>query len=172
MIMKLKGFIFTAVAAVMAFAACQKTENLGLPDLRLSAEELTFGQDAGAQTIKIKATRDWTAEIPKDVNWVVLDPESGLVSSSEQEVTLSVLANDGMDRSASIKFTIGMKSRYLKVNQAGPSGSADDLIVYLNDFDITKAQNSGGWPYLDSNYNLWDNKKGTGASTVEYAFGG
>ena len=172
MIMKLKGFIFTAVVAIMAFAACQKTENLGLPDLRLSAEELTFGQDAGAQTIKIKATRDWTAEIPKDVNWVVLDPESGLVSSSEQEVTLSVLANDGMDRSASIKFTIGMKSRYLKVNQAGPSGSADDLIVYLNDFDITKAQNSGGWPYLDSNYNLWDNKKGTGASTVEYAFGG
>lgn len=172
MIMKLKGFIFTAVAAVMAFAACQKTENLGLPDLRLSAEELTFGQDAGAQTIKIKATRDWTAEIPKDVNWLVLDPVSGEVALTEQEITISVLANEDLDRTANIKFTIGMKSKYLKVTQSGPSGSLEDLIVYSNDFDITKAQNSSGWPSLDSNYNIWDNKKGTGSSTVEYAFGG
>ena len=69
-------------------------------------------------------------------------------------------------------FTIGLKKQYLTVNQAGPGGSAEALIVYSNNFDISKAQNNSGWPYLDSNYDLWDNKKGTGAETVEYEFGG
>ena len=176
MIMKLKGFIFTAVAAVMAFAACQKTENLGMPDLRLSAEELTFGQDGGAQTITIKATRDWTAEIPKDANWVVLDPESGEVSLSEREVTITTLANEGMNRTANVKFTIGMKTKYLKVTQSGPSGSAEDLTLYFNDFDKEEATKSYGtssssWPYLDQ-FAGWKNARGTGAANVSYAYTG
>ena len=102
----------------------------------------------------------------------MVSPGSGAASANPQTVTVSVLENEGLDRTADLVFTIGLKKKYLTVTQAGPGGSAEDLIVYKNDFDIEKAQNNGGWPYLDSNYNLWDNKKGTGASTVVYEFGG
>ena len=41
--MKLKGFIFTAVAAVMAFAACEKKqENLGAANISISTSEMVF----------------------------------------------------------------------------------------------------------------------------------
>ena len=170
MIMKLKGFIFTAVAAVVAFAACQQKENLGNPSISLSTEELTFDANGGDKAFTLEATRNWSVkEVPE---WVAVSPEEGPGSADPQTVTVTVLKHDGYDRSVDLKFTIGTRSKYLTVSQAGPSGSADALVRYSNNFDIEKAQNNGGWPYMDKNYNLWDNKIGEGASTVEYEFGG
>ena len=84
MIMKLKGFIFTAVAAVVAFAACQKTEDLGSPDIKLSVSQLAFEQNADSKEIEILATRDWSVEIPADADWglvyVGLDSNFNVVS--------------------------------------------------------------------------------------------
>ncbi len=169
--MKLKNLFWGALASLAVFAACEEPEqNLGTPDIAVSATEMTFDAVGGDQTLTITATRDWMVET--DADWVVVSPESGSASSEAQTVTVSVLENTGLDREANLKFTIGMKSKYLTVSQAGPGGSAEALIVYSNDFDISKAQNNSGWPYLDSNYDLWDNKKGTGSESVTYAFGG
>lgn len=170
MIMKLRSFIFTAMAAVLAFSACEQKEDLGAPSISLSVDELTFDIDGGEQAITLEATRDWKAvNVPE---WVAISPEKGAASSKPQTVTVTVLKNDSYDRSKDIEFTTGQKRAYLTVSQSGLSGSADALVIYSNNFDVEKAVNNSGWPYLDSNYKLWDNKSGSGAETVEYSFGG
>ena len=151
--------------------ACEEAgADLGTPEISISTNEMNFEAEGGDQEMTVTSTRDWKVET--DADWVVVSPEKGAASASAQTVTVSALANTGMDRTADLVFTIGLKKQYLTVNQAGPGGSAEALIVYSNNFDISKAQNNSGWPYLDSNYDLWDNKKGTGAETVEYEFGG
>lgn len=173
--MKLKSVIFSALAAIAMLAGCQKeNDNLGgMPTIVISETEMAFGVESGEKTLTVKANRDWKVEYEAD--WIEVSPKSGKASATPQTVTVTVLANDGAgayDRSEDVKFTIGMDDEYLTVTQTGAAGSAEALIVYSNDFDITKAQNNSGWPYLDSNYDIWDNKKGSGAESVTYAFGG
>ena len=167
MIMKLKGFIFTAVAAVMAFAACEKKqENLGAANISISTSEMVFGSEADDQTLELTATRDW--KVVCDAGWVSVNPASGEASADKQIVTVSVLSNNKTDRTASVKFTIGNKSRALTVKQAGLEGSADALIVYSNNFDKSGAVQDGKyWPYPDQT-ECWKNQTGTGAAAVGF----
>ena len=166
--MKLKNLFWGAVASLAVFAACEEPEqNLGTPDIGLSVTEMTFDAAGGEQTLTVTATRDWMVET--DADWVVVSPESGSASAEAQTVTVSVLENTGLDREVDLKFTIGMKSKYLTVSQAGPGGSAEALIVYGNDFDKTEAVKGDKWTtYLDS-FDGWKNETGTGISTVTYA---
>lgn len=165
--MKLRNLFVGAVAAVFALAGCQeKEQNLGTPDISISANELTFDVEGGEQALTVNATRDWKVET--DADWVVVDPAKGEASADDQTVTVTVLENTGMDRSADLKFTIGMKSKYLTVNQAGPGGSAEALIVYANDLDGGKVEKIGNyWPYLDQS-DVWRNEKGTGIDNLQY----
>ena len=165
--MKLRNLILGAFSAVALFAACQEEEaNLGTPDISISTNELTFDVDGGEQALTLNATRDWKVET--DADWVVVDPAKGEASADDQTVTVTVLENTGMDRSADLKFTIGMKSKYLTVSQAGPGGSAEDLIVYANDLDGGKVEKVNGyWPYLDQS-DVWRNEKGTGIGNLKY----
>ena len=172
--MKLRNLFVGAVAAVFALAGCQeKEQNLGTPDISISTNELTFDVEGGEQALTVNATRDWKVET--DADWVVVDPAKGEASADDQTVTVTVLENTGMDRSADLKFTIGMKSKYLTVSQAGPGGSAEALIVYYNDYDKVEAEKTYGsgssWPYLDQ-FDGWMNQTGTGAANVEYAYSG
>ena len=174
MIMKLRSFIFAAVAAVLAFSACEQKEDLGSPDIQISANQMSFEEAGGEQTLTVTATRDWTVQT--DADWVVVSPESGSASANPQTVSVSVLKNTGMDRSADLKFSIGMKSRYLTVSQAGPGGSPEALILYYNDFDQTEAtktygSSNGSWPYLDQ-FEGWKNATGAGVANVTYTFQG
>ena len=153
--------------------ACEQPQgNLGLPKIELSTQEMSFEAAGGEQILSVKATREWMVEsIAQD--WVVVSPENGAASSDEQKVTVTVLENKGMDRSADIIFTIGMSKVSLTVNQAGPGGSAEQLILYSNDFDKEEAQKTYGsgssYPYLDQ-FDGWQNHSGTGVSTVTYAY--
>ena len=172
--MKLRSFIFAAVAAVLAFSACEQKEDLGSPDIQISANQMSFEEAGGEQTLTVTATRDWTVQT--DADWVVVSPESGSASANPQTVSVSVLKNTGMDRSADLKFSIGMKSRYLTVSQAGPGGSPEALILYYNDFDQTEAtktygSSNGSWPYLDQ-FEGWKNATGAGVANVTYTFQG
>ena len=169
--MKIRNFFVGALAALAFIVGCQeKEQNLGTPEISISVSEMTFEVAAGDQDLTVTSSRDWKVE--NDADWVVVSPNSGSASANPQTVTVSVLENEGLDRTADLVFTIGLKKQYLTVTQAGPEGSAEARVVYANDFDISKAQNNSGWPYLDKNYDLWDNKKGTGSETVEYEFGG
>ena len=173
--MKLRNLFLGVFSAVAVLAACQKEEqDLGTPDISIDKNEMTFEVAGGEQTLAVTATRDWKVETEAD--WVVVSPESGAASADPQTVTVTVLENTGMDREASLKFTIGMKSKYLTVSQAGPGGSVEALIVYSNDFDKEEAtktygSSNGSWPYLDQ-FEGWKNATGTGAANVTYSFQG
>ena len=173
--MKLRNLFLGVCSAVAVFAACQpQEENLGTPDISIDKNEMTFEVAGGEQQLAVTATRDWKVET--DADWVVVSPESGAGSLEPQTVTVTALENTGMDRSADLKFTIGMKSKYLTVSQAGPGGSVEALIVYSNDFDKEEAtktygSSNGSWPYLDQ-FEGWKNATGTGAANVTYTFQG
>ena len=173
--MKLRNLFLGVCSAVAVFAACQPQEdNLGTPDISIDKSEMTFDTAGGEQELTVTATRDWKVET--DADWVVVSPESGAGSLDPQAVTVTVLENAGMDRSADLKFTIGMKSKYLTVSQAGPGGSVEALIVYSNNFDKEEAtktygSSNGSWPYLDQ-FEGWKNATGTGAANVTYSFQG
>lgn len=170
--MKIKHLLFYVLAAFIMLACEQPQGNLGLPKIELSTQDMTFEAAGGEQSLSLKASREWMVEsIAQD--WVVVSPEHGAASADEQKVTVTVLENKGMDRSADIIFTIGMSKVSLTVNQAGPGGSAEQLILYSNDFDKEEAQKTYGsgssYPYLDQ-FDGWQNHSGTGVSTVTYAY--
>ena len=118
MFMKLRGFIFTAVAAVLAFSACeQKQENLGTPSITISQSAMEFEVAGGNQTLILNATRDWKVKgIPA---WLAVSPEVGEASAADQTVTVTALANEGGNRSADVTFSIGTFTKTLKVSQKG-----------------------------------------------------
>ncbi len=172
--MKARNLFVGAIAALMTLVSCQEeTVDLGAPKINLDVDEMTFDATGGEQALNVTATRDWIVD--ESVDWIAVSPESGEASADPQIVTVTVLSNEGMDREAEVTFTIGMASRTLTVKQAGPGGSADQLILYYNDFDkeeATKTYGSGtSWPYLDQ-FEGWRNQTGTGAADVEYAFKG
>ena len=171
--MKLRNLFLGVCSAVAMLAACEPVEqNLGVPDISISENQMTFEAAAGNKELTVTATRDW--KVDTDAEWVVVSPESGSASLEPQTVTVTVLENTGMDRTVDLKFTIGMKSKYLTVTQAGPGGSVADLIIYSNDFDKEAAVKEYGssntsWPYLDQ-FDGWMNQTGTGAAEVTYNF--
>ena len=170
--MRIKHLFFYVLAAFIMLACEQLQGNLGLPKIELSTQEMTFEAAGGEQSLSLKASREWMVEsIAQD--WVVVSPEHGAASADEQKVTVTVLENKGMDRSADVIFTIGMSKVSLTVNQAGPGGSAEQLVLYSNDFDKEEAQKTYGsgssYPYLDQ-FDGWQNHSGTGVSTVTYAY--
>ena len=161
-----------AIASVMAFSACEQNVDLGAPDIAISASQMEFEMAGGEQELTVTATRDWKVET--DADWVVVSPESGAASADPQTVVVTALENAGMNRTADLKFTIGMKSRYLTVEQAGPGGSVEALIIYANDMDKGKVQKVIGsdgkeyWPYPDQS-DAWRNEEGSGIANLEYA---
>jgi len=172
--MKIRNFVVSALAAAVALVSCNpQEENLGMPSIKIGESAVEFTSEGGEKQLTITATRDWMADW--DADWLVVSPESGSASADAQTVTVTALSNTGMDRSADVKFTIGMASKTLKVTQAGPGGSAEALIVYYNDYDKEEAEKTYGsgssWPYLDQ-FDGWMNETGTGAENVEYAFSG
>ena len=172
--MRLRNYLLGLFTVAAVAVSCEELEQqLGTPDISISETEMEFEITGGEKQLEVTATRDWKVET--DADWVVVSPESGKGSVDPQAVVVTVLENTQMDRTADLKFTIGMKSKYLTVTQAGPGGSVEALIVYYNDFDKEEAQKTYGsgssWPYLDQ-FEGWKNATGTGAANVTYSFQG
>ena len=172
--MRLRNYLLGLFTVAAVAVSCEELEQqLGTPDISISETEMEFEITGGEKQLEVTATRDWKVET--DADWVVVSPESGKGSADPQAVVVTVLENTQMDRTADLKFTIGMKSKYLTVTQAGPGGSVEALIVYYNDFDKEEAEKTYGsgssWPYLDQ-FAGWKNATGTGSATVDYAYSG
>ena len=123
MIMKLKGFIITAVAAVAALAACQNKEDLDTSKFELSKSTLNFGTEAGSQTLTLTSGKAWRAEYADGVEWVSVTPKSGSASAEPQTITITVTPNDVYERATTITFTNGLVREKLTIKQAGNNES-------------------------------------------------
>lgn len=171
--MKLKSlFLGSFALTAMLFAqSCGDKEETpsGAPSVEIAPAALTFDATSSTQSVEVKATRDWKATPMAD--WISVNPEKGAPSNGTK-LEVTVLSNDGADRTGVVKVTIGFDSKELKISQKG-TGAATAAVVYHNDFDKTLAEKTAnGWKtYLDS-FDGWKNESGSGISTVEYAFKG
>lgn len=171
--MKLKSlFLGSFALTAMLFAqSCSDKEETpsGAPSVEIAPATLTFDATSSTQSVEVKATRDWKATPMAD--WISVNPEKGAPSNGTK-LEVTVLSNDGADRTGVVKVTIGFDSKELKISQKG-TGAATAAVVYHNDFDKELAvKGSDGWKtYLDS-FDGWKNESGSGISTVEYAFSG
>lgn len=170
--MKARHIFLTLTALAGLFTSCKKDDKpAAAPSIAIAPNEMNFEKAASSQTLQVTATREWKTTIEGD--WISVTPDKGSAADNAQTVTIAVLENTGIDRTGTVKFDIGFDSKTLTVKQKG-SGSAEDLIVYSNDFDkepATQTYGSGGksWPYLDQ-FLGWKNEKGTGAANVTYDF--
>jgi len=171
--MKLKSLFlgsFALTAMLFAQSCGDKDETpSGAPSVEIAPATLTFDATSSTQSVEVKATRDWKAT--PMVDWISVNPEKGAPSNGTK-LEVTVLSNDGADRTGVVKVTIGFDSKELKVSQKG-TGAATAAVVYHNDFDKELAvKGSDGWKtYLDS-FDGWKNETGSGISTLEYAFSG
>lgn len=171
--MKLKSLFlgsFALTAMLFAQSCSEKDETpSGAPSVEIAPATLTFDATSSTQSVEVKATRDWKAT--PMVDWISVNPEKGAPSNGTK-LEVTVLSNDGADRTGVVKVTIGFDSKELKISQKG-TGAATAAVVYHNDFDKELAvKGSDGWKtYLDS-FDGWKNETGSGISTVEYAFSG
>lgn len=171
--MKLKSlFLGSFALTAMLFAqSCGDKEETpsGAPSVEIAPAALTFDATSSTQSVEVKATRDWKATPMAD--WISVNPEKGAPSNGTK-LEVTVLSNDGADRTGVVKVTIGFDTKELKVSQKG-TGAATAAVVYHNDFDKELAvKGESGWKtYLDS-FGGWKNETGSGISTVEYAFSG
>ena len=171
--MKLKSLFlgsFALTAMLFAQSCGDKDETpSGAPSVEIAPAALTFDATSSTQSVEVKATRDWKAT--PMVDWISVNPEKGAPSNGTK-LEVTVLSNDGADRTGVVKVTIGFDSKELKISQKG-TGAATAAVVYHNDFDKELAvKGESGWKtYLDS-FNGWKNETGSGISTVEYAFNG
>ena len=122
--MKRIQLFFAAAAAVLAFAACEPEETVGVPDIQVTPSSVSFQSGASSQTVTLTASRDWTVSGAPD--WLAFDPSSGKASLSSQTVTITAIANPGYNRSADVTFTIGLMKAYVHVDQPGDKGVRDD----------------------------------------------
>lgn len=171
--MKLKSLFlgsFALTAMLFAQSCGDKDETpSGAPSVEIAPAALTFDATSSTQSVEVKATRDWKAT--PMVDWISVNPEKGAPSNGTK-LEVTVLSNDGADRTGVVKVTIGFDSKELNVSQKG-TGAATAAVVYHNDFDKELAvKGESGWKtYLDS-FDGWKNESGSGISTVEYAFSG
>lgn len=175
--MKIRNILLSslALATVLFAPSCSKNndEPSGAPSIELNPSVLTFEKASSSQTFEVVATRAWklNGTLP---DWVSIEPTSGKATNGK-DVKVTVLENTGLDRVAEVKVTIGFDEKTLTINQKG-SGSADDAIVYKNDFDKEEATktygtSSSSWPYLDQ-FEGWKNETGSGIANVTYGFSG
>ena len=126
--MKIKNLILAAFAFV-ALAACQEKEpELGPAGILADQTTVEFEAGVSSTSISVTATRDWNAVITytgkSEEKWLTVTPSSGKGSNDAQKIEITALANDGYNRYATVKFTIGLADAVVTVSQKGPKGEA------------------------------------------------
>ncbi|MBS7277647.1 MAG: exodeoxyribonuclease VII large subunit, partial [Bacteroidales bacterium] len=126
--MKIKNLILAAFAFV-ALAACQEKEpELGPAGIIADQTTVEFESGVSSTSISVTATRDWNAVITytgkSEEKWLTVTPSSGKGSNDAQKIEITALANDGYNRYATVKFTIGLADAVVTVSQKGPKGEA------------------------------------------------
>ena len=104
--MKKLTFALVSVLALVAFASCDKENDLvSAAKISVDPTTLTFDVSGGTKTVSLIATRDWTASVSG--TGVTVRPESGSASNDPQAITINAEKNDGKTRTAVVTFSCG-----------------------------------------------------------------
>ena len=119
--MKLRNLWMSLLAvAALSVVGCQEEErDLGLPEVKVDQTTLSFGAGIGSGKVKVSATRDW--KVVSTVDWIEATPKNG-VGYEDGDVTISVLENEGYDRTGAVRIDIGYDYKTIMVSQSGPLG--------------------------------------------------
>lgn len=158
--MRFNNLFVAAVATVFAFAACQEEPVLDSSKLEISQKTMEFDTAADSQAMTITAGKAWIAQFVEGVEWVSVTPKTGPASANPQNITITVLPNDGYERSTTITFTTGLLKEYLKVTQKGNNESVETATLDpTKTYTFKKADKvvSGQWYVMVAKKNdkLW-----------------
>lgn len=109
------------VAALFAIVGCTNAKDD--PSSKAASVEITgddevdVPQGGGSATVTFISTRDW--KVKDCPAWLVAEPEKGEASLSEQTVTFTALANEEMDRSATVLIYAGTANAEVTISQKG-----------------------------------------------------
>ena len=122
--MKLRNLFVAAVAAVFALWSCEEEK----PTLGITVEpdQVEIARIGGGCSIEIKTDQAWTITIPREAEWLYVDPLSG---TGTQYVNLYAEANNGKFRSATIIVKAGYDMVPVTVSQPGGIDSGDGLTM-------------------------------------------
>jgi hypothetical protein len=125
--MKLRNLFLTAVAGILAFCGCDLFEN-DKPMLGITVEpdQVEIARMGGGSSIEIKTDQAWTITVPREADWLLVDPLSG---TGTQYVNLYAETNNGKLRSATIIVKAGYDMVPVTVTQPGGIDSGDGLTM-------------------------------------------
>ena len=175
-----KLLLFLVAPLMLAFAGCEPT-----PQVQTFAEcsvadaegnavtTMAFGAEQESATFTVTATRSWTITTslvsPADIDeWFAVAPKDFVNadnSSQSKEITVSVFANEGEARTATLSIDYGDdKPLNITISQSGKGQTALGEEIYYDNFDKGTAQDNSGWPALDG----FVNPTGVAAEGVTY----
>ncbi len=130
--MKIRNLIMSllAVAALTATGCREEEQDLGLPEVKVGTTQLSFDAGIGTNTVTVNTTRDWKAVAT--VDWIDVSPKSG-VGYENAVLTISVLENEGYNRTGSVRVDIGYDYKTILVHQEGPLGEKTEGTGALED---------------------------------------
>ena len=119
--MKLQNLLLTLFAAGALLAGCKKEEEEPeLPSLTVGQTELTFEQGGGSGSITVTSNRPWT--ISTDADWLAFNPSDGTAQKGPVTVSVTALANNSTDRTATFKVKTDFDYKTVSVSQKGSKG--------------------------------------------------
>ncbi|MCR4864321.1 MAG: DNA/RNA non-specific endonuclease [Bacteroidales bacterium] len=107
--MKLRHFTIAVLAAVSMLVSCSEPENNGsgqqqeAASVAVSPASLSFTSSAESKEVTVTTNCNWTAQ--SDADWASVSITSGGVSRSGAVVKVTVQANKGEARNATVTFT-------------------------------------------------------------------
>ena len=133
--MKIRHFFSAALASALMIAGCTKPVDLGPAEVSLvspSESSIEVPMEGKEFTVTLKATIDWALQGYDDAvsSWILVTPESGKAAAEEQVITVKVLANDDIDRSADLVFYGNVLCKApLTISQKGPNGDGSNISI-------------------------------------------
>jgi hypothetical protein len=131
-----------ATMALFAFVGCggDKGVDYGKPAVSVNPSSLSVSAAGETKTVQLTATVPWNIEIQdtKAVDkWLTVTPVTGEPSKEAQSITVTVAANTGEERSATITFKGDKLTTSLTVNQE--AYYPDVTTASVSDFNAASA---------------------------------
>lgn len=130
---------------------------------------LTFNAsgDELTKSIAIESNRDWTAAFVESgvESWISIDKKEG---SGNGTIKVTVLPNDGSERSAILRLTASTASTSLKITQYAEGGGTTGEVLYKENCGTSVEKGDDGWPYVDQ-YNGWERGGSLDQAGVTYS---